>query len=451
MVSPKVTPQLPKPDIKVKEKIVKTEVVDEHIKKIQDLQSYKQHDDKISTLLCETTNKVGTLKTCEEIIGFNDDEDVKGFNCELEMDFKCVHDLYVRDLDYGGIHVVETKVNAVRDWSSHKTLPEVRNNKVANVFQEEDELEYDEPLDEKAKQVTYVVQRTLCSPKIGRIKKGLALKVIKICKVPLAMGKHYNELVTCDVVDMETCHVLLGRPWQRDVDSTHQGKSNTYLFKWCGKTIAMLSLSVVSPKMKLENKTLATLATLVASPKDFQAERKKTEVSYALVMKVVNDFMENAIPAVIKLLLAEFSKIVKDDTLDALPPLRNIQYQIDLSRNTTLLVSISSEVLDFNSIKELYAIDEDFGNIRMELETKQHRGEFLLLDGYLFKGTLLSNPKSQIFVTKDCDDRSRPEEQHLVVPCYDEEIVKFPTQHATTEISRDNGSNLEDFLIVLTR
>ncbi|GJS88235.1 hypothetical protein Tco_0770871 [Tanacetum coccineum] len=67
------------------------------------------------------------------------------------------------------------------------------------------------------------------------------------------------------------------------------------------------------------------------------------------------------------------------------------------------------------------------------------------------KRRLLSNSKSQIFVTEDYDDGSRPEEQHLVVPCSDEEIVKFPTQPATTKISGDNGSNLEDFLIVLTR
>ncbi|GKE89073.1 hypothetical protein Tco_1566548, partial [Tanacetum coccineum] len=80
MVPPKVTPKLPKPEIKVEEKIVKAEVVEDHNKKIQDLQSYKQHDDKISTLLFETTNKVGTLKICEEFMGSNDDEDVKGFN-----------------------------------------------------------------------------------------------------------------------------------------------------------------------------------------------------------------------------------------------------------------------------------------------------------------------------------------------------------------------------------
>ncbi|GJW14801.1 reverse transcriptase domain-containing protein [Tanacetum coccineum] len=160
-------------------------------------------------------------------------------------------------------------------------------------------------------------------------------------------------------------------------------------FKYLYQNLA----SVVSPKTKLENKTLVTL---VASPKDFQAKRKETVVSYALVMKGVKDVMENAIPAVIKPLLAEFGKIVTDDTPDALPPLRNIQHQIDLSRKTTLLVSISNEVLGFDSIKELYASDKDFGNIWMELETKQHQGEFILLDGYLFKGNRLCIPKTSL-------------------------------------------------------
>ncbi|GKB43856.1 transposon ty3-I gag-pol polyprotein [Tanacetum coccineum] len=191
-------------------------------------------------------------------------------------------------------------------------------------------------------------------------------------------------------------------PVERKITRNHKSQieirkvndENLEIFTGCDrKTIAMLPLGVISPKMKLENKTLVTL---VASPKDFQAERKETGVSYALVMKGIEDVMENVIPAVIKPLLAEFSKIVTDDTPDALPPLRNIQHQIDLSRKTTLLVSISNEVLGFDSIKELYASDKDFGNIWMELETKQHRGEFILLDGYLFKGNRLCIPKTSL-------------------------------------------------------
>nr|GEY08026.1 hypothetical protein [Tanacetum cinerariifolium] len=318
-----------------------------------------------------------------------------------------------------GIHVEETKVNAIRDWSSPKILPELRNIKVANAFQEEDELD---------------------PYQIGWIKKGPTLKVIKICKVPLSIGKHYKELVICDIIDMEACHVLLGRPWQHDVDSTHQ--------------------------------------------EEFQAERKETGVSFALVMKGVEDVMENAIPAVVKPLLAEFGKTVADDTPVTLPPLRNIQHQIDLSRKTTLLVSISNEVLGFDSIKKLYASDEDWDvgafvkrcvvyqegkgkaqniGIYMPLPVSESPWVDISMDFvlglprtqqgvdsvFVVVDRLLSNLKSQIFVTKDCDDRSRREKQH-VVPSSDEEIVMFQTQLATAKIIGEDGINLEEFLNVLT-
>ncbi|GKD14161.1 transposon ty3-I gag-pol polyprotein [Tanacetum coccineum] len=329
MVSSKVTPQLPKPEVNVEENIVKAEVINELVEKIQDLQSYKEHYEKNSTLLFGTRNKVGALKTCEEIMGFNDDENVKGFNLSKAL------------------------VKAFKLLTEPHPSP----------YQ------------------------------IGWLKKGPTLKVNGIFKVSLAIRKHYNELVTCDVVDIEACHVLLGRSWKHDMDATYQGKSNMYLFNWSKKTIAMLSLGVISPKTKLETKTLVTL---VASPKEFQAERKQTRFSFALVMNGVKYVMENAIPVVIKQLLAEFGKIMMDDTLDALPPLRNIQHQINLSRKTILLLSISNEVLGFGSFKELYASNEDLGNTWMELETKQHLGEFLLLDGYLFKYNHLFIPKTSL-------------------------------------------------------
>ncbi|GKD37384.1 transposon ty3-I gag-pol polyprotein, partial [Tanacetum coccineum] len=108
------------------------------------------------------------------------------------------------------------------------------------------------------------------------IKKRSTLKVTEICMVHFVIRKHYNELVTCDVVDMEACHLLLGRTWKHDMGSTHQG--------------------VVSPRKKLESKTLVIF---VASPKEFQVERKETGVSYALVVKGVEDFMKKAIPTVL--------------------------------------------------------------------------------------------------------------------------------------------------------
>ncbi|GJV59273.1 transposon ty3-I gag-pol polyprotein [Tanacetum coccineum] len=98
---------------------------------------------------------------------------------------------------------------------------------------------------------------------IGWIKKALELKMTKICKVLLAIGKHYNELVICDVVDTEACHELM-------------------------------------------------------------------------TIRCVEDVTENAMSTVIKPLLAEFVKTMVDDTPDALPPLRNIEHQIDLIIGSSL-------------------------------------------------------------------------------------------------------------------
>nr|GEV38647.1 transposon Ty3-I Gag-Pol polyprotein [Tanacetum cinerariifolium] len=77
-----------------------------------------------------------------------------------------------------------------------------------------------------------------------------------------------------------------------------------------------------------------------------------------------------------------------------LPEVRNNKVADALSRKATLLVSIINEVVGFDSIKDLYASDEYFHNIRIELETKQYRGEFILLDGYLFKGNCSCIPKT---------------------------------------------------------
>ena len=40
----------------------------------------------------------------------------------------------------------------------------------------------------------------------------------------------YTDTVICDVLPMDACHLLLGRPWQYDHHATHEGRSNTYSF-----------------------------------------------------------------------------------------------------------------------------------------------------------------------------------------------------------------------------
>lgn len=40
----------------------------------------------------------------------------------------------------------------------------------------------------------------------------------------------YKDKVMCDIMSMDVCHILLGRPWQYDRKVVHDGKTNCYKF-----------------------------------------------------------------------------------------------------------------------------------------------------------------------------------------------------------------------------
>ena len=55
------------------------------------------------------------------------------------------------------------------------------------------------------------------------------VKVTKKVVIPFSIGKYVDE-VQCDVIPMQACHLLLGRPWQFDRRVIHDGYSNRYSF-----------------------------------------------------------------------------------------------------------------------------------------------------------------------------------------------------------------------------
>ena len=54
--------------------------------------------------------------------------------------------------------------------------------------------------------------------------------LMNLCHVPISIDKFYQDFATCYVVDMDAYHILLGRPWQHDVDATDRDKRNIYMF-----------------------------------------------------------------------------------------------------------------------------------------------------------------------------------------------------------------------------
>ena len=47
---------------------------------------------------------------------------------------------------------------------------------------------------------------------IRSLQDGKCMKITKCCIVPFSIGKIYHDEISCDVMRMDACHLLLGRP-----------------------------------------------------------------------------------------------------------------------------------------------------------------------------------------------------------------------------------------------
>lgn len=54
----------------------------------------------------------------------------------------------------------------------------------------------------------------------------------------------YHDRVLCDVVPMTCCHFLLGRPWQYQRRTLHDGYNNTYVVHKDGKKFTLTPLKI---------------------------------------------------------------------------------------------------------------------------------------------------------------------------------------------------------------
>jgi hypothetical protein len=77
--------------------------------------------------------------------------------------------------------------------------------------------------------------------KVSWLHKGHQVTVTKQCLVNFKIGGYRDEIL-CDVIPMDVYHVLLGRPWQYDINVIHDGRRNTYTLKKNGRTHMLLPI-----------------------------------------------------------------------------------------------------------------------------------------------------------------------------------------------------------------
>jgi hypothetical protein len=181
---------------------------------------------------------------------------------------------------------------------------------------------------------------------------GGKIRVSRSVRVPFSIGA-YSAYVDCDVVPMEACSLLLGRPWQYDTDSLHHGRSNHYSLMFKGQKIIIhpmtpdqivkddLARAVkmakqqepslsTSDKSEIKSNALVLLATRAG----FDNIRDAPLPCYALVCSSVLVSLDDApsvdTPPAVANLLQEYADVFPKDLPPGLPPLRGIEHQIDL-------------------------------------------------------------------------------------------------------------------------
>ena len=67
------------------------------------------------------------------------------------------------------------------------------------------------------------------------------------CQVEFKIGGYRDEIL-CDIILMDVCHILLGRPWQFDIKFIHDGRKNTYTLENNGRTHMLLPIEETEKK-----------------------------------------------------------------------------------------------------------------------------------------------------------------------------------------------------------
>ncbi|XP_065617182.1 uncharacterized protein LOC136062264 [Quercus suber] len=134
---------------------------------------------------------------------------------------------------------------------------------------------------------------------------------------------------------MDACHLILGRPWQYDVDATHKCKDNVYVFFKNDRKIVLGPIKEDSrPKAsKVEGKP----ALLIVNNEDeFDRDCKELKQVYSVVVTDGEPKKVAEIPEAIQPLIKEFEELFPEELPAGLPPMRDIQHCIDLAPRASL-------------------------------------------------------------------------------------------------------------------
>jgi hypothetical protein len=92
------------------------------------------------------------------------------------------------------------------------------------------------------------------------------LKVTHKVRVNFSVGD-YKDAIICDVLPMDACHLLSGRPWQYDRRATHDGRANTYSVRDDGRRRVLRSMFAEEIKVDTNVSLKKKVTKITAKPR----------------------------------------------------------------------------------------------------------------------------------------------------------------------------------------
>lgn len=161
----------------------------------------------------------------------------------------------------------------------------------------------------------------------------MEILVTKICRITFSIRKQYICEILCDIIDMDVGQIIFGRTWQYDIGATYDCRHNTYFFDWKSKKIMLLPFSAES---KFSHKEPKIALHLVAGNALLASDRVNDEILALTVIDTQPSPPTKAIPDSVQHLLKQFQDISPIELPAGLPPLRNIQHQIEFTAGAIL-------------------------------------------------------------------------------------------------------------------
>ncbi|XP_016581679.1 uncharacterized protein LOC107879067 [Capsicum annuum] len=188
------------------------------------------------------------------------------------------------------------------------------------------------------------------------------LKVTRQIVIRFKVG-NYKDKVLCDIIPMQACHLLVGRPWQYNRSIKYDGRTKHYSFEFVGQNFTLHPLSPselceahqqikgLKGKGRKEKKPESGVSesksgkgegvegvptlkckkamVILSRKRDLFKEYDDTTPILLLAHVFYTNLSTSSIPPSIYNILQELEDVIPNELLQGLPPLRGIEHQID--------------------------------------------------------------------------------------------------------------------------